>query len=87
MEGAQFLMSNICHVVWNSEHENREKNFSNNFFDRLMAIFGLRNFLPLLKCTANQDRPRGRFLGCVQNFVMIRPLWRTLLADNGRNWQ
>ena len=41
-------MSNICHVVLNSEHENREKNVK-IFFDRLLAIFRLRIFITTLK--------------------------------------
>ena len=41
-------MANICHVVLNSEHENREKKIK-KFFDRLMAIFLLRFFIATLK--------------------------------------
>ena len=32
-KGARFLMSNMYHVVLNSQHENREKKISEIFFD------------------------------------------------------
>ena len=42
------MMSNLCHVVLNSEHEDRKKS-SNIFSDRLMAIFLLRISIATLK--------------------------------------
>ena len=89
-------MSNICHVVLNSEHKNWEKDFKKFFWPTychfLITYFycHFKNVQPnwLDRSSWNfQDRQRDGFEDCSENFVPIWHLWPILQANEGRKWQ
>ena len=89
-------MSNICYVVLNPEQKNRKKNFKNFFwptYGHFLITYFYCHFENLQSNWLGQsswnfqDRQKGGFEDCSENFVPIWHLWPILEANKGRDWQ
>ena len=70
-EGACFLMSNICHVVLNSEHGNRKKKYKKSFwptYDHFLITYFYCHFK---KCAAELAGPiELKFSGSSKGWIL-----------------